>query len=75
MKIQEERASHIQGERLVELLETGKIKQDRRPNHGVDFVEGPEELHRYLFNSYMSSCSSFLLDRRIAERGNVYYGS
>ncbi|EOS22712.1 hypothetical protein C806_03324 [Lachnospiraceae bacterium 3-1] len=62
------------GRKLVTELKTGVFQKDYRTNHGPDFAEGLEELHRYRFRVYLGSCGRFLMDERIAADRSEYYG-
>ncbi len=58
---------------LVKALKTGTFLKDYRTNHGPDFAEGLEGLHRQRFQTYMGSCGCFLMDQRIIESGSGDY--
>lgn len=62
------------GRKLVTALENGTFRKDYRTNHGPDFTEGLEELHKYRFHVYLGSCGRFLMDERIAAGRGEYYG-
>ncbi|MDE6969989.1 MAG: hypothetical protein K2P69_09560 [Eubacterium sp.] len=62
------------GKKLVTALETGAFQKDYRTNHGPDFTDGLEELHRYRFRVYLGSCGRFLMDERIAAGRSGYHG-
>lgn len=64
--------SKTNGEIFVEELLSGDFKKDCRPNHGEKFIGGLENLHKYLFDKYLSSCGCFLMDMRL-KRGE-YHG-
>ncbi|MDE6252007.1 MAG: hypothetical protein K2M78_05110 [Lachnospiraceae bacterium] len=67
-----ERLGREKGEKLIAAIKEGKIKKDNRTNHGKDFYEGYEQLHKERFHRYLGSCSRYLDNQRLKER--VYYG-
>ena len=61
----------------IELLEdimTGKIVKDCMINHSDEFTGGLEDLHRKRFQTYLSSCGCYLMDRRICKCEEGYSG-
>ena len=64
----------LNSERLIQQLQSGEFKKNCRPNHAPDFSGGAEELYRYRFNKYLGSCSCFLMDKRLKDRGTLYHG-
>lgn len=62
----------LKAKRFVKKLENGKIKVDRRPNHGKDFYGALEKQHKEVFHDYLGSCTRFLMNRCLEEQ--KYYG-
>lgn len=66
---------HLYGIQLIQLIKTGELKKDYRPNHGIEFTGGAEELHKMRFCNYISSCSTMLMGERLkAASRRGYYG-
>lgn len=66
---------HEYATHLVTIIESGQLKKDYRPNHGMEFMGGSEELHKDRFRTYMGACTTLLMDERMKnwiKRG--YYG-
>lgn len=59
---------------LLEDMTTGKIVKDCMVNHSDEFTGGMEELHRKRFQVYLGSCGCYLMDRRIRECEEGYFG-
>lgn len=74
MKQIQNETGRVNGELLVKRLKSDEFKKDFRPNHGTDFTEGMEGLHRYRFATYLGSCSCFLMDQRLEKIRSEYYG-
>lgn len=64
----------VYGEILVNSLEDGSFSKECRTNHGFDFTGGLEQLHKYRFVTYMSSCGCYLLNRRVESKKGEYFG-
>lgn len=62
----------LKAKKFVEGLETGKIKVDKRPNHGEEFYGAHEKQHSELFHDYLGSCTRFLMNKRLEEQN--YHG-
>ena len=55
-------------------IKLGRILKDCMVNHSDDFTGGMEKLHRKRFNTYLSSCGCYLMDRRLDESEEGYCG-
>ena len=59
---------------LLEDIMAGRIVKDCMVNHSDEFTGGMEDLHRRRFQTYLSSCGCYLMDRRICECEEGYFG-
>ncbi|QWT52204.1 hypothetical protein [Eubacterium sp. MSJ-33] len=70
MEMEEKKLTN--GEKLIIAIRERKILKDNRPNHGLDFYGGYEELYRQRFHNYLGSCSRYLENKRLNVR--EYHG-
>lgn len=61
-------------EKLLRDIEQGVIQKECMTNHFRDFTGGMEKLHRERYRSYLSSCGCYLMDLRIKDMEDDYYG-
>lgn len=65
---------HVYGMKLLDSLESGKLKKEYLSNHGSNFTGGLEQMHKDQFKAYLSSCTTILMDERLRLIGREYYG-
>lgn len=59
---------------LLERLENGTFSKNHLTNHSDNFTGGREQLAREAFDTYIGSCGYMLMEIRLNEMENVYYG-
>ncbi len=68
----ENKVGVIKGRKFIAAIHAGKIKVDKRPNHGEEFYGAHEKQHSEIFHDYLGSCARYLGNKRMKEQ--KYHG-